>query len=247
MLASVLRAGVAGAPPPASAQQGEFVRLDERTWAFIDGGDASSNGAILAGRDAALVVDPGLTPAGARRLLAQAETLSGVPVRWVVLTHWHPDHALGVTCLGYGAAAGGTGPAARAAQRPTVLAHPYTRRRLAEEAARTARSLARSLPADTGMGACRVHLPDAVVDTARWIDLGGRRVRVFHPGRAHTPGDLVVWDPDGRTLAAGDEFMHASSPSMGEGSAFVWRSVLDGLVALEPRHVVAGHFGPSTP
>jgi YVTN family beta-propeller protein len=153
-----------------------------------------------------------------------------------VITHWHPDHALGVVCLGD--------------RSFEVLAHPMTRRRLAEQGAQQANRLAREAP-DSAEAAdfagCRIELPDQIVEERRVVDLGGLTVEIFHPGAAHTQGDLAVWSAEDRFLVTGDLFMHQASPSMGEGSAIVWVDVLNGFIDLAPEHVVAGHFGPSTP
>lgn len=224
-----------GTALPTAAQEdfGTLVPRGPGVWAWIASGDNSSNGAVIAGEDAALIVDPGLTPARAEALISAAEDASGKPVRWAVITHWHPDHSLGVTCLGE--------------DRPTLVAHPMARRRLAEQAARQARGMAQATGGAEGMDGCTVRLPDETVSDTRTIDLGGVQVEVFHPGLAHTEGDLLVWSPQLGALATGDLFMHEASPQAGEGSTLNWVEVLNDLVDRSPRAVVAGHFGPSEP
>lgn len=226
---------VLGAPFGIAAQDdfGTLVPRGPGVWAWIASGDNSSNGAVIAGEDAALVVDPGLTPARARALIDAAAEASGKHVQWAVITHWHPDHSLGVTCLDD--------------TRPTLVAHPMARRRLAEQAARQARGLADETGGAEGMDACTIRLPDETVADTRTIDLGGVEVEVFHPGLAHTEGDLIVWSPQLGALAAGDLFMHEASPQAGEGNTLNWVHVLSGLVSRSPESVVAGHFGPSEP
>ena len=55
-----------------------------------------------------------------------------------------------------------------------------------------------------GLSGLRLHPPGVSFqgDTTLW--LGGREVRLIHPGPAHTQGDVVVYLPDGGILAAGD-------------------------------------------
>ena len=72
--------------------------------------------------------------------------------------------------------------------------------------------------------------------------LGTHRVRIYHPGPAHTLGDLIVYFPDDRVLATGDLFLTNSCPAMDEGSMENWIRALDQMLALPLQHVVPGHF-----
>lgn len=228
--------------PAALPGQGEggaadhMVRLSPHAWAWIAADDRSSNSALIVGDSGALVVDPGLTPGVVREFLAAVRSVTDRPVRYVVLTHWHPDHALGITCL--------------ADRFATIVAHPATRRALADHGAQVAAQLAAEAPtADErkSLETCAGRLPDSLVADRTVIDLEGVAVEVWHPGWAHTAGDLVVWLPGERVLVTGDIFMHEASPDMDGAHPVEWAVVLDSLVGLVPSAVVAGHFGPSTP
>ncbi len=201
-----------------------LVQLSSRTWAWIASDENSSNGVLFRGDTAALLVDPGLTPERMEEFSAAARSVLDVPIRYIVLTHWHPDHAMGMTCTDHGDR--------------EVIAHPATRLALAERAAVIARQLVRG---------CRVTLPEHVVSSSLTVDLGSHVIRIFHPGPAHTKGDLVVWSAAEGTLAAGDLFMNGSSPSMGEGSTTGWITALDSLLALGPKRIVPGHFAAGDP
>jgi YVTN family beta-propeller protein len=221
---------------PAAAAAQQLRPLAPHAWSWIATDARSSNSAVFVGDSIALVVDPGLTPAVAREFLAAVRALTDVPVRYAVLTHWHPDHALGITCL--------------ADRGVTVVAHGKTRRALAEGAAQAAGRLAAQAPTAAERAdfeACLVALPDSIVHDRRRFDLGGVTVEVVHPGWSHTAGDLVVWAPDQRVLVTGDLFNHNASPYLDEGRPAQWIAALDSLIGLGPRAVLAGHFGPSTP
>ncbi|MFQ5690961.1 MAG: MBL fold metallo-hydrolase [Gemmatimonadota bacterium] len=239
LLAALLAPAGARAQEPGVGGQGSadpLVKIAPHAWAWIATDERSSNSALFVGDSIALVVDPGLTPGVAREFLAAVRTVTDRPVRYAVLTHWHPDHALGVTCM---------------RGRPfTVVSHPWTRRVLAERGARVAVAAARAAPTAAEretFASCRPAPPDSTVADRTAFDLGRRRVEVFPTGPAHTPGDLVVWEPGERVLVTGDIFMHEASPDMDEGSPRRWAEVLDSLVSLSPSAVVAGHFGPSRP
>ncbi|WP_110182514.1 MBL fold metallo-hydrolase [Nocardioides solisilvae] len=79
------------------------------------------------------------------------------------------------------------------------------------------------------------------------LDLGDRAVELFHPGRAHTSGDLVVRVPDADVLVAGDLVEEATPPWYGEDSwPMEWPVALDLVLGLvSPGTVVVpGHGAP---
>jgi cyclase len=91
-------------------------------------------------------------------------------------------------------------------------------------------------------------LPTMVFDHHAHIYLGGKNVELYHFGRAHTNGDVVVLFPAQRTLAAGDMFTYGDDvPELidyaGGGSAKEWTPTLDSALQLEFDNVVPGH-GP---
>ncbi len=94
-------------------------------------------------------------------------------------------------------------------------------------------------------------LPTMVFDRHAHIYLGGKNVELYHFGRAHTNGDVVVLFPAQRTLAAGDMFTYGdATPELidyaGGGSAKEWTSTLDSALQLDFDTVVPGHGTPTT-
>jgi len=90
--------------------------------------------------------------------------------------------------------------------------------------------------------------PTMTFDRQAHVYLGGKHVELYHFGRAHTNGDVVVLFPAQRTLAAGDMFTFGDDvPELidysGGGSAKEWTSTLDSALQLDFDTVVPGH-GP---
>jgi cyclase len=89
-------------------------------------------------------------------------------------------------------------------------------------------------------------LPTVTFQRHAHIYLGGKNVELYHFGRAHTNGDVVVVFPAQRTLAAGDMFTFGdATPELidysGGGSAKEWTSTLDSVLQLDFDTVVPGH------
>jgi cyclase len=83
------------------------------------------------------------------------------------------------------------------------------------------------------------------------VHLGGKNVELYHFGRAHTNGDVVVYFPADRALAAGDMFTFGQDvPELidysGGGSGKEWTKTLDGALMLDFDSVVPGHGNVTT-
>ncbi len=105
----------------------------------------------------------------------------------------------------------------------------------------------------------RVHMVDAnqtgqpnvTFEGKASLHLGGKRVDLYHFGRAHTSGDTFVHFPAQRVLAAGDAFTFGdSTPQLvdytGGGSAKEWPATIDQALMLDFDAVVPGHGNLTT-
>src|SRR5262245_55257254 len=93
--------------------------------------------------------------------------------------------------------------------------------------------------------------PNVTLENSVRLYLGGKRVEVFHFGRAHTDGDVVAYFPDQRVVAMGDMFtVGAGLPPLvdypGGGSTREWPRSIDGALALDFDTAIPGHGKPTT-
>ena len=77
----------------------ETVKLADGVYAFIAPESktpfVSGNSLIVIGDDGVLVVDSTNVPSLAQRMIADIKQWTDKPVRFLVNTHWHPDHLMG--------------------------------------------------------------------------------------------------------------------------------------------------------
>jgi glyoxylase-like metal-dependent hydrolase (beta-lactamase superfamily II) len=189
-------------------------------YAYISDNDGSANSAFLVTPEGILVVDTGVNPHEAQKLLAAIRSISPQPIRYIVNTHYHPDHQGGNATLSKDA---------------VIITTPFTRERTQ---ALLAGSLA-SRRAD-------FRIADEAVPSTLTIFLGGYPVEISAPGKGHTLGDAVVYFPQQQAIALGDLFMHGSCPAMDEGSAENWIKTLDSALAKPLQAAVPGHFALGT-
>ena len=181
-------------------------------YAYISDNDASANSTFLVGDQGILVVDTGLNAQEGRKLLDEIRKISQAPVRWIVNTHYHPDHRGGNTVVGPDAA---------------IISTAFTRARITSSAR------------DNTFG-------ETVGPNGLVLFVGGHEVRIYHPGPAHTRGDLVVYFPDEHAIATGDLFLANSCPAMDDGDMENWIAALDQILELQVEHIVPGHFELAT-
>ncbi|WP_088280752.1 MBL fold metallo-hydrolase [Ideonella sp. A 288] len=86
-------------------------------------------------------------------------------------------------------------------------------------------------------------LPDVVVDGTRTLELGGLPLQIGHEARAVTAGDLWVYEPNTRVLAAGD-LVTLPVPFLDTACASGWSAALSRLDSVPFTTLVPGHGAP---
>jgi glyoxylase-like metal-dependent hydrolase (beta-lactamase superfamily II) len=192
------------------------------------GSEGRANAGFVVTRDGVVVIDALASPAQGERLLAAVRAATRQPVRWLILTHHHPDHHFGAIVFRRAGA--------------KVIAHP-DRRTLASEGGEDAliADWVRVVGLDAMRGFEFADIPDHPVSKSDTLDVGGRTLVISHPGAAHSPGDLTVWLPAERVLFAGDLLVEDGVTMVVDGDSRVLLTALAALEALQPRVVVPGH------
>jgi len=192
------------------------------------GSEGRSNAGFVVTRTGVVVIDALASPAQGKTLLRTIRTITRLPIRWLILTHHHPDHTFGAIVFKRLGA--------------KVIAHP-DRRTLASEDGDDA-----MVSAWTGVLGLRemqgfefADTPDVPITHDTTLVLGGRTFEIEVPGTAHTPGDLVIWVPDARVLYAGDLLIEDGVAMVVDGSSGGLLAALDRLEALKPAAVMPGH------
>jgi glyoxylase-like metal-dependent hydrolase (beta-lactamase superfamily II) len=196
--------------------------------------DLVPNIGVIGGTHSVLVVETGLGPRNAAKVLAFASEHANGRRLYLTTTHFHPEHAFGAQLF-----AGEARYLVNRAQADDLAlkgdGYLAMFRQLGESIARELEGVA--LPA-----------PDQVYDGSHELDLGGRVVRLRPTGQGHTKGDQVVEVPDAGVLFTGDlaetgqfAIFPWFPPYDTDVSGIRWITVMERLAAEAPKVVVPGH------
>lgn len=192
------------------------------------GSEGRPNAGFIVTSEGVVAVDALRSPKEGRELLRAIRRVTRQPVKWLVLTHHHPDHHFGAIVF--------------RKQGATVIAHP-DRSSLSADAGEAA--LVVSWTKVVGREAMRgfefADEPDRAVTGVDTLRAGGRTIIIAHPGVAHSAGDLTVWLPQERVLFAGDLLVEDGITMMVDGNSTGLLAALDAIDSLDPRAVVPGH------
>ena len=189
--------------------------------------DAIANIGFIVGRDAVAVIDPGGSLIDGERLRATIRKTTQLPIKYVVMSHVHPDHIFGA-------------PAFKK-DRPQFVGHAHLPRTLALREEFYRKRLENTLGKDRAGAAVA---PTMLVEDHAEIDLGGRVLALTAHGTAHTDCDLSVMDPSTGTLMPADLLFVQRIPSL-DGSLRGWLKELAALKAISAHRAVPGH-GPTS-
>jgi len=247
-----------GGPVVSGAHRFEKV-IDGVYYATASGTmNVGANSPIILTDDEALIIDSEITPAAGRALAADLKAITTKPIRYVVDSHYHYDHAHGNQVF---------------MQDAQVIGHDNTRKRMLgnvleqytylnsvkpipervsqlkqriaqekdpQQKAAMERQVANSLAYLEQVKETKVTPPAVTFDKTMTIVRGGREMRLLFLGRGHTDTDVVVYLPKEKIVATGD-LMESVPSYMGDSFPDDWIATLDRLKQLDFDTVMPGH------
>lgn len=209
-------------------------RISDHVYAYVDTKNASpaksfgANTGLVVGRDAALVIDTLTSAKEADRFLADIRKVTDKPVKFVVNTHYHLDHAWG-NCQFAKAGA-------------KVVAHENARAHMADSEKSLAHPEGFGLTAEDLEGTT-LSGPTVTFKDSETIDLGDVTVQLRYPGPSHTNDSIIAYVPQDKVIFVGDILFTRYHAFLGEGDLTGWQQVLAELEKTPAEKIIPGH-GP---
>lgn len=204
--------------------------------------DQGANASLLQTARGAVVIDTTSCPADLQALL-DAVDVSSDDVCLVINTHSHSDHTWGNQLFDCPILA-------HEVCRETMVANikgPWNLERIRAEIAERLgadepdpRELQWAKEMQNKIEGLEITLPTQCFQERRDLVVGGVEIQVIHLD-AHTPGSVVVWAPQTRTLWTGDLIFEGRYPFIGDADIPEWISILKRLPGYGAKTVVPGH------
>ena len=170
---------------------------------------AGGNIAVQIGDEGVLVVDTGVA-AMTEKLLAAIRKLSDKPIRYIVNTHFHPDHTGGNEAV---SKAGSTTRGGAA----DVIAHENVLNRMSAPSGKESPTPGAAWPTDT-------FFPEE-----KDFFFNEEAVMLYHDVAAHTDGDTIVFFRRSDVVVAGDIFVTTSYPVIDQQNGGSVQGIINGL------------------
>lgn len=234
-LVRVLSIAACGCLPFAALAQQDFSKVEVKV-SKVTGNvymlqGAGGNIGVSVGEDGVIIVDDEYGPMS-EKIAAALKSITDKPLRFVINTHYHSDHAQGNAFFQKSA---------------PVIAHENVRKRL-------------QAGGDLGNGgSLKINSPPAPAQALPIITfekdvtvhLNGEDIRALHFPNGHTDGDSVVFFAQSNVVHMGDDFVTYGFPFvdlLGGGSVMGMINACEGTIKQLPADVkvIPGHGPVST-
>ena len=208
-----------------------FIKLSDNAYAYTAEGDPNSG--VIIGDDSVMVIDTTATPVMAQALIKHIRSVTDLPIKYVVLSHYHAVRVLGASAYFDEGA-------------EQIIASRGTYELIVERGAQDMQSEIERFPrlfagVESVPG---LSWPTMVFEKELTIFMGKLEVRLAHIGMGHTKGDTVAWIPSQKICFSGDLVEFDAAAYTGDAQLEEWPATLEALRALGAEKLVPGR-GPA--
>ncbi len=224
----------------------------------------NSNAAVIVTNDGVIVVDSHSKPSAAFALYREIQSVTKMPIRKIINTHFHWDHWQGnqayaekfpnleiiasertrANLTSADAGSGGIGyvekQLANVPKEIAKLKEDIVRASSPEQKARLEANLRQTEGYLEELAQFKPTLPTRTVSNSVTLKEGGREIQILVLGRAHTDGDVFIYLPREKVVASGDALIDWM-PFLNDGYPEEWVQTLAALEKYDFDRVIPGH------
>ena len=191
-----------------------------------------SNAGFVITPGGVVVFDTLGSPSLAQEMVKRIRELTELPIKRVIVSHYHADHYYGIQVFKELGA--------------EIWAHEAGKSVVGSEAAKQRFEQRKEILGQwINDQTQRFPTPEVWLSGDTDFELGGMQFRVRHVGPAHSDEDLVLFVEADGVLYAGDLVFKGRVPFVGDADSKRWLNALEKLIALQPKLLVPGHGGAS--
>ncbi|MBA4394614.1 MAG: MBL fold metallo-hydrolase [Desulfobacca sp.] len=218
---------------PVSAQG--LVKIADNIYSYMDVKQGSpqnsfgANAGIIIGQDGIVVIDTLISAKEAKRFIQDIRLISDKPIRYVINTHYHLDHAFGNSEF--------------AKLGAVIIAQENGHKNLKEKGEATLKNVKGYGLSEPDMEGTSIAVPSLTFRDKMELDLGNQKIELIYTGPSHSNDSILVFLPDKKVLFAGDILFTNYHPFIADGNLEGWGKVLDNIMAMDVSKIIPGH-GP---
>jgi cyclase len=185
-----------------------------------------SNNIWIVFEDYVVVVDANF-PKEAGDVIEAIKKTTDKPIRYVLDTHHHGDHAYGNAVFGKAGA--------------SIVAQNNCARLLRVNGPEEFKKAGEGPQGRKDVAESTLKVPNVVFDDKLVLDDGNQRVEFHFLGHAHTAGDAFTYLPKHKTLCTGDACVNGSFNFMGHSDSASWIRVMERAQQFDIKLICPGH------
>jgi glyoxylase-like metal-dependent hydrolase (beta-lactamase superfamily II) len=205
---------------------GVFFRLSSISAADPKIPFGGSNHTWVVFKDYVVVIDANF-PKEAADVVAAIKKTTDKPIRYVLDTHHHGDHAYGNVVW--------------AKEGAKIVAHKNAARLLQVSGPKQWEDASKGKDAREDLQKTTLKQVDIPFDDKYVLDDGNQRVEFLHFGHSHTIGDAVAYLPKHKILCTGDACVNGAYNFMGHSNSASWIRCLEAMHKLDIDVICPGH------
>lgn len=208
-----------------------FIKLSDNAYAYTAEGDPNSG--VIIGDDGVMVIDTTATPVMAQALIKHIRSVTDLPIKYVVLSHYHAVRVLGASAYFKEGA-------------EQIIASRGTYELIVERGEQDMKSEIERFPrlfagVESVPG---LSWPTMVFEKEMTIFMGKLEVKLAHIGMGHTKGDTIAYIPSQKICFSGDLVEADAAAYTGDAQLEEWPATLEALRAMGFEQLVPGR-GPA--
>lgn len=188
-----------------------------------------ANVTAIIGEDHTLVYDAGPSKQFAKSFIKRIKKISSNPIKYLVISHRHFDHAYGIEAF------------------IKEGAKIYFDKKEFEYFKLEGPKINKLLIDNLGFKKDNIDFSKVVSKNIHFfkgksvIDLGNRKVLIKNLGNAHTKGDIIIYDFKSKTYITGDFVFQGRAAAFSDANLRLWMSKLDTELGLPWIRIIPGH------
>ena len=188
-----------------------------------------ANVTAIIGEKYILVYDTGSSKQFASKFINQIKRISNNPIKYLVISHRHFDHAFGIEAF------------------IKEGSQIYFDKKEFEYFKAEGPKINKLLVENLGLNKDNINFSNITDKSIHFfkgksvIDIGNRKILIQNLGKAHTKGDIIIYDFNSKTYVTGDFVFQGRAAAFSDANLSLWMSKLKTELSLPWISIIPGH------